>query len=68
METITENHNHNWTQYHNQLWRTQPKRYIYVIPPASMVQGTWQERGQKDGKTQNARDSAVKQSLLDMAA
>ena len=43
-----------------------PSRYICTAP-ASVAQGTWQKRAQKDCWNQNVQKSAVRQPLLDMA-
>lgn len=42
------------------LWEDHHKGYIYIIAPKSMAQGTWQERGQENGTSQNTRKSVVK--------
>lgn len=45
-----------------------PNRYICVTASASVTQGTWWKKGQKDCKRQNSRKSTEKQSLLETAA
>lgn len=42
--------------------------YIHIIAPASMAQGTLKKRQEKDGRSQNARKSAGKLSLLEIVA
>lgn len=42
-----------------------PQEYIYIPAPPSLAQRTLSKRGLKDYKSQNTRNSAVNQSLLE---
>ncbi|EGV92488.1 hypothetical protein I79_007021 [Cricetulus griseus] len=42
------------------------RRHIYMTDPVSTAQGPLQKRGQKDYESQRIRESAVKQSPLEM--